>query len=70
MGKKNDADISKVNHMDMANQIDNKWERDTIIAFVNEQKNYGYTLRLRNKDKSILKKKFINTKNHLVNLID
>jgi hypothetical protein len=78
MDKKTDVDIININHMDMANQIDNKWEWDTILAFVNKQKDYDFTLRLKNKDKTILKKKFINpletksTKRHnkkVVNLI-
>ncbi|MFH1642415.1 MAG: hypothetical protein ABIC04_05965 [Nanoarchaeota archaeon] len=75
---KKQSDFTNVNHMDMANQIDNKWERDTILSFVNEQKRNNYSLRLRNKDKSTIKKRFINvlqtesTKRHnkkVVNLI-
>ncbi|MBW2976928.1 hypothetical protein KY347_05780 [Candidatus Woesearchaeota archaeon] len=60
MVDKNFVDITKVNHIDIANQIDNDWSRDTIIAFKNEQKNSEYTLRFKNQDKSILRKKFIN----------
>lgn len=60
MADKKIVDITKVNHIDIANQIDNDWKKDTILAFVNEQKDSRYTIRLKNQDKSILKKKFIN----------
>jgi|ETNmetMinimDraft_2_1059921.scaffolds.fasta_scaffold00334_11 hypothetical protein len=60
MDKITDVDIININHMDMANQINNKWERDTILAFVNKEKDYGYAIRLKNRDKSIIRKRFIN----------
>lgn len=60
MADKKSVDITKVNHIDIANQIDNDWNRDTILAFVNEQKDSQYTIRFKNQDKSSLKKKFIN----------
>jgi len=53
-------DIAQYNHVDISNQIDNEWKRDSILAFVNEQKNYYYSVRLRNMEKSKLKKDFIN----------
>jgi hypothetical protein len=53
-------EINGINHMDLANQIDNPWERDTILVLINKSKNINYSIRLRNTEKSKLKKKYIN----------
>lgn len=60
MKKENSLDINEINHMDISNQIDNAWERDTILSFVNKSEKINYSIRLRNSDKSKLKKNFIN----------
>lgn len=58
--KKRELDIDKISHIDLTGQIDNPWERDSILTFANKVKKYFYPIRLRNKDKFLLKKKFIN----------
>ncbi|MAG52343.1 MAG: hypothetical protein CMH62_00095 [Nanoarchaeota archaeon] len=56
-----ELDLKEENHMDLSNQIDNKWERDTILSFVNVSKKLNYSIRFRNMDKSKIRKKYINT---------
>jgi len=43
--------------VDLANQIDNKWTKDTILAMKN--RNFGFSVKIKSSDKKILKKKFI-----------
>jgi len=52
--------IDNINHIDLANQIDNPWERDTILSLVNKSKSINYSIRFKNVDKSKIRKKFIN----------
>lgn len=61
MENKEILDISNINHIDIAGQIDNPWERDSILALVNKSKNICCTIRLKNSDKIKLKKEFINS---------
>ena len=51
--------VNNKNLVDMSNQVDNDWDRDTILAFANKSKNQEYAIRLKNRDKSKIKKKFI-----------
>jgi hypothetical protein len=57
--EKENVNMDGVNHMDLALQIDNDWKRDTILAYRNQQKGHSYTIRLKNKDKGYLKKKYL-----------
>lgn len=43
--------------VDLANQIDNKWSKDSVLAIKGEK--FGFSLKIRSKDKKTLKKKFI-----------
>jgi len=43
--------------IDLANQIDNRWTKDSVIAMKNG--GFQFSLKIRSKDKKILKKKFI-----------
>ena len=49
--------IEKRFEIDLANQIDNRWTKDSVIAMKNES--FQFSLKIRSKDKKILKKKFI-----------
>lgn len=62
MNKANFSDFSEldeINHIDIANQIDNPWGRDTILLFLNKSKKINYSIRFRNSDKLKIRKKFI-----------
>lgn len=61
MENKEILDGSNINHIDIAGQIDNPWERDSVLALVNKSKNIYCTIRLKNSDKIKLKKNFINS---------
>lgn len=43
--------------IDLANQIDNRWSKDSILAI--KDKNFQFSLKIKSIDKKILKKKFI-----------
>lgn len=60
MEDKQSINFDNVSHIDLAGQIDNPWERDTVLALVNKSKNIYYAIRIRNSDKLKLKKEFIN----------
>ena len=44
-------------HIDIANQISNSWNKDSILGI--KEGKFGFTLKIRAKEKKILKKKFI-----------
>lgn len=43
--------------IDLANQIENRWTKDSILAIKN--KDFNFSLKIKSEDKKILKKKFI-----------
>lgn len=43
--------------IDLANQIDNRWTKDSILAI--RDKDFRFSLKIKTEDKKILKKKFI-----------
>lgn len=44
--------------IDLANQIDNRWAKDSILAM--KDKDFQFALKIKSNDKKVLKKKFIN----------
>lgn len=60
MKNKTEIDINNLSHIDIANQINNKWERDSILALVDEEKKIYYSIRFKNCDKSKIKNNYIN----------
>jgi len=50
-------DYNKFYHVDISTQIENKWKTDTILRIVKDSKKYS--IRIKAKDKLILKKRFI-----------
>jgi hypothetical protein len=43
--------------MDLANQIENRWTKDSILAIKNKE--VGFSIKIKTEDKKLLKKKFI-----------
>ena len=43
--------------VDLANQINNRWTKDSVLAMKGEE--FKYSMKMKSKDKKILKKKFI-----------
>ncbi len=44
-------------HVDISTQIENKWKNDTVLAVVKD--NQKYSIKIRSRDKKIIKKRFI-----------
>jgi len=43
--------------MDLANQIENRWTKDSILAIKNKE--VGFSIKIKTDDKKLLKKKFV-----------
>ncbi len=43
--------------IDLANQIENRWTKDSILAIKNQ--NFGFAVKIKTEDKKLLKRKFI-----------
>lgn len=50
-------DYEKFYHVDISTQIENKWKTDTVLGIVKDS--IRYSIKIKNKDKLILKKRFI-----------
>jgi hypothetical protein len=48
-------------HVDIANQISNSWNKDSVLGI--REGNIGFTIKIRSQDKKLLKKKFAKPKN-------